>query len=439
MHDGTRARATSMTSTPRPLNNRQGRHSHPDGRSPLQSSRSAAKIQVYSAPACQEIDQGFLDELSQTLDGVLYRLLAAHTSHNEMDPDNAAHTAPAALVERAHYLQDYQGNDYASPLDGNSDLRDPTGADDDDDNYDDESDWKQEQPYDPAEAAEYPETNWDEQQSYVIGEESEQCGSSYTDGNGDFPHETSAAYAQAFLPAEHTAEYDITEQIALVAPQKPAQHLQHQSPQPASQYSTLLLSAKPDQASIEVYKDDAGEFVPETLQDHCNNHYGYQGQSHTPKEQQVHFNQNEPYNAAIKSINEANIAPLYQPVSKVQPAATAIAPHQDSLDLGQKYSAKEALLDKFTAEPGKNQAGPYVTNNVPVIFPKNVLKSIKPGLFTSDMKMEAMPAIIAYLTVIVGASLLAADYLHLTKMVISLENVTWNPGGAAIFAAFNPC
>ena len=70
---------------------------------PCNPRRSAAEIQVYSAPACQEIDQGFLDELSQTLDGVLYRLLAAHTSHNEMDPDNAALAVP---VENAHYLQD---------------------------------------------------------------------------------------------------------------------------------------------------------------------------------------------------------------------------------------------------------------------------------------------------------------------------------------------
>ena len=60
-------------------------------------------------------------------------------------------------------------------------------------------------------------------------------------------------------------------------------------------------------------------------------------------------------------------------------------------------------------------------------------------LSTSDMKMEAMPAITAYLTVIIEASLLAANYLHLTKMVISLENATWNPGGAAIFAALDPC
>ena len=60
-------------------------------------------------------------------------------------------------------------------------------------------------------------------------------------------------------------------------------------------------------------------------------------------------------------------------------------------------------------------------------------------LSTSDMKMEAMPAITAYLTVIIEAFLLAANYLHLTKMVISLENATWNPGGAATSAALYPC
>ena len=138
---------------------------------------------------------------------------------------------------------------------------------------------------------------------------------------------------------------------------------------------------------MEEYKDDAGESVPETLHLHCKNHHDYhdyQGQQHMPANQQAYSIQRTKMSHTMPQ-SRASMRPTAQQSSslssKVQPAATPIVPHQDRLDLGQKYAAKEALLDKFTADPDKNPAGPYVTNvtnDVPVIFPKHVLKSIKP-------------------------------------------------------------
>ena len=407
-HDGARAHATSMTSSPGMQRRGQG-YCHPrKGRfsPPLRS--SGTNTHIYAASACQQIDQDTLDDLMQIIDRVQEFMTAAHTSPLGTEADPATHVAFESVpFDSAHYLQDHR-IDCVSPHVCIPDLaEDPLEPDYDDGGY--------AEPYDIVEADGLSESDWCQQQPSEAEQVSGECVSICSDDTLGFEQNSTIAYAAGsvgqfhpdFLQVEQIAKAEVmipdncVSQQNLMVVQQHSAH--YQVLEPAGQSSALILPAKIDLVHVQDYKDDA-EITELDVSQHL-------GKNHHDDSLQA------------------------APVSQLRPAATDVAFDRDSNFFGSIDAAKDPPQDHFASELGKNQAGPYMTSNVPFIVPKDVLKKTKPGHVSPGLKMKTSPAIIAYLDGIIGACLLAADYLLLIEMAISLPKTTWDPGGATALAA----
>ena len=345
-HDGARAHATGMTSSPGMQRNGQGCRHSPKGRFSLPLTSSGTYTHIYAASACQQIDQDTLDDLMQIIDRVQDFMTAAHTSPLGTEADPATHVAFESVpFDSAHYLQDHR-IDFVSPHVCNPDLaEDPPEPEYDVGSY--------AEPYDIVEADEHSESDWFRQQPSETQEACDECVSICSDDTLGFEQNSTVAYASKsveefqpdFLQVEQIAKAEVmipddyvSQQNLMVVQQQPAHH---QILEPAGQYSALVLPAKIDLVHVQDYKEDAEITEPDVLQNLDRHHHD-------------------------DSLQAA-------PVSQLRPAATDVAFDRDSIFSGSIEAAKAPPQDHFASELGKIQAGPYITNNVPFILPKDVL------------------------------------------------------------------